>query len=277
MPTTFSTTDFLNHIVVAIHDSWTPPYQSAYYAEPYSGAQPSGPSATPAGELLVAVNTLIVGFNAPSGGVSQLAAPAASNATATSTVGFVRIKNAQPLPTIDVSVGLAGSGAGCILSSLSTSIGNPITITNLDVKMPYDAGGTLKLNSAVVDQLVKMVTGSPAGTALQMGINGSIQVYSGAAPADANMAATGVLLATIPTGATTPWATTTVNGGACALATSISAAASTTGTAGYVRWTKGLYTIQGSVGTVGADFVLDSVSLVSGVSVTLTEATITLV
>lgn len=277
MPTTFHTTNLLNTVVRALHHSTAMAGQPTYYAELWSGAQPADPSATPAGVLLHAASSFLLGgkWSAPSGGVSQFSSPASINATSTATVGFCRLKSSSSsLPTIDTTVGLAGSGAGCILSSLSTSSGSPITITNLDIKMPYDAGGTLKLNSDLVNKLVNMLINN-AEPAAQMGINGSILIYSGAAPANADMAATGTLLATIPTGATTPWNTAPV-GGAADLLSNISAAASATGTAGYVRWVKGLYTLQGSVGTSGADFILDSVSLVSGVLVALTEATITL-
>jgi len=275
MPTTFHTVNMLNTVVRALHHSTAMAGQPTYYLELWSGAQPSDPSATPAGTLLHASFVMPGKWSAPSAGVSQLASPASVNATSTSTVGFCRLKSSSSsLPMIDTTVGLAGSGAGCILSSLSTSSGSPITVTNLDIKMPYDAGGTLKLNSDLVNKLVNMLINS-AEPAAQMGINGSILIYSGGAPANADMAPTGTLLATIPTGSATPWNTAPV-GGAAGLQSDISAAASATGTAGYVRWVKDLYTVQGSVGTAAADFVVDSVSLVAGVPVTLTEATITL-
>lgn len=278
MSATYSAANLLNPIVVALHHSVSPSWQGVCYAVAWSGARPSDPGDAPVGTQLTSSYglTLTTLFSAPVAGVSQLTASKQSdNAVAASTIGFMRLKNLGELGTSDVSVGLAGSGAGCILDTLSTTVGVPITITNLNVKMPYGVGGTLKLNTAVVNQLVKMMTADAAGTALQMGVNGSILVYSGAAPADADTAATGTLLATIPTGAATPW-NTTATAGACNLVSSISALASATGTPGYVRWTKDLYTIQGSVGLSAADFILDSMSLVGGVSVALTEATITL-
>lgn len=277
MPTTFHTTYLLDAVVNALHHTTAISGQLTYYAELWSGAQPSDPGATPAGVLLHTANTFLLNakFSAASAGVAQLASPVSINATSTETVGFLRLKSSSSAyPTIDTTVGLAGSGAGCILSSLSASSGSPLTITNLDIRMPYDAGGTLKLNSDLVNKLVSMLINSGEAAA-QMGVNGSILVYSGAAPANADAIASGTLLATIPTGAATPWNTAAV-GGAASLVSNISAAASATGTAGYVRWVKGAYVVQGSVGISGADFILDSVDLVSGVLATLTEATISL-
>lgn len=277
MPTTFHATNFLNAIVKALHHSTAISGQPTYYLEIYSGTQPSDPSVTPAGTLLHAVNTFTMQskWSAPAGGVAVLAAPASVNATSTGTAGFARMKSSSSsLPCIDMSVGTVGSGAGCILQSLSVSNGSPIQVNNLSIKMPYDMGGSLKLNSDVVNKLVSMLINS-GESAMQMGINGSIMIYSGSPPANADAAPTGTLLATIPTGAATPWNTNPV-GGAADLVSNITAAASATGTAGYVRWVKGQYVIQGSVGTSGADFILDSVSLTSGVNVTLTEATIAL-
>jgi hypothetical protein len=63
-------------------------------------------------------------------------------------------------------------------------------------------------------------------------------------------------------------------GGSASLVSSLSVNASATGTAGYVRMVKGTYVLQGSVGTVATDFLLNAVDLVSGNSVSLIEATI---
>lgn len=274
MATIFSAANFLNMIITAMHGS-SVGNAPVGYVDFYSGAQPSDPSATPAGVLLHASSaiSLVNKYSAAAGGVCQLSSPVSANATSTGTVGFARIKNASGTASVDTTVGVAGSGAGCILASLSASSGSPITVTNLDVKMPYTNGGTLKLNSDVVNQLAALASGAST-TAMQMGINGSILVYSGTAPDNADMAATGTLLATIPTGASSPWGS--VVNGASSLTTNISASASASGAAGYVRWVKGLYTIQGSVGTSAADFILDNLTITSGNPVTLTEATLTL-
>jgi hypothetical protein len=274
MPTTFSSQYFLNPLVNAIVGS-TALSSLCYSVDFYSGAQPSDPGATPAGSLLVTSASIVLNgkYSAASGGVCKLATPASANATATGTIGFARIRNYSNYADIDTTVGLSGSGAGCILSSLSASSGSPITVTNLDVKMPYTNGGTLKLNSDVVDRLASLVAGV-ISTAMQMGINGSILVYSGVAPDNADMAATGTLLATIPTGSSSPWGA--ASGGASMLTTNISANATASGTAGYVRWVNGIFTIQGSVGTSAADFILDNLTITSGNPVTLTEATLTL-
>jgi hypothetical protein len=275
MPTTFDVDNFLNPIVDCIVGSTAISSVPCYTVDFYSGSQPANPSTTPSGSQLTSSASLLLNgnYSAAASGVCKLSTSVSANAASTGTIGFARISTDGNIASIDTTVGVAGSGAGCILSSLSATKDSPITVTNLDVKMPYTNGGTLQLNSDVVNHLVSMVAGID-GTAMQMGINGSILVYSGSAPANADMSATGTLLATIPTGSNSPWGA--ASGGASSLTTNISSNASASGTAGYIRWVKGNYTIQGSVGTSNADFILDNLTITSGHAVTLTEATITL-
>lgn len=113
---------------------------------------------------------------------------------------------------------------------------------------------------------------------------GNILLYTGSAPADANAAQTGTVLVTIalPNGL--------FNGGvtgfpAVATATTISAATiSNTGTAGYGRMVAngddGLLStterrLQFTVGTSGTDCILNTTSLVSGGTITVTSLTYT--
>ncbi|MGH8562705.1 MAG: hypothetical protein ACREXW_00940 [Gammaproteobacteria bacterium] len=270
MPTTFHVANFVNTVIDTLTgktSSNSTTLESS--AEIYSGAQPVDPSVTPAGTLLATVTIANASWSAVSAGIAQLAAPRAGTGAATGTASFARIKNTIGNPCIDVTCGVAGSGAGCILDTLSITNGGAFEITNLSMKMP-ESLGTLKLNIDARNKMVAIWT-DLAG-ALQMGISGTVSVYTGSAPATADEAPTGTKLVDLPTTATCPW--NTAVGGASALGTNLTANAVASGTAGYARWTKGVFTIQGSVGTSAADFILDSLSITSGNPVSLTEATI---
>jgi hypothetical protein len=99
---------------------------------------------------------------------------------------------------------------------------------------------------------------------------GSIQVRSGTQPANANTAATGTLLATLtlasPAGAVS-------SGGTFTFGTITSGTAVATGTAAWARMLQSDgTTVVGDmdVGTSGATFILDTVSIVSGGTVAAT-------
>jgi hypothetical protein len=99
---------------------------------------------------------------------------------------------------------------------------------------------------------------------------GSIQVRSGTQPANANTAATGTLLATLtlasPAGAAS-------SGGTFTFGTITSGTAVATGTASWARmFQSDGTTVVGDmdVGTSGATFILDTVSIVSGGTVAAT-------
>lgn len=119
-----------------------------------------------------------------------------------------------------------------------------------------------------------------------LGSTGYLLIYTGSPPANVATADGGTLLASLPLNATPGAVATgvlTLNGTATATAASVSnpitAAAAATGTAGHFRLcTSSAGTtciVQGTVGTSGADLNLSSVSLSSGVTVNITNATIT--
>lgn len=107
-----------------------------------------------------------------------------------------------------------------------------------------------------------------------MGISGTIDIYSGAAPATGDAPLTGTKLATFTT-AISPGSWLAASGGSAALIANLAATGLATGTAGYAVWTKGLFVIIGSVGTTAADFILDTLNITTGGTVNLTDATIT--
>lgn len=246
-----------------------------YYIGAYSGAQASDPLTAPAGTFVhtgtsaVQVGTFMA---APSGGVSELSTPRSANALATLTAAFARIYTSNGTAIMDTGVSLVGGGGGVIVPTLSATNGLPFTVDDFSVKLP-NANGTLMLNDALRDAIVSAVCVTAANIAACS--SAAIKIYSGSAPANANMAATGTLLATFSTAAAgASWSAPV--GGAAALASAIAAVASATGTAGYARLEKGAYVIQGSVGTTGTDFVIDNTSITSGGTFNLTNATISL-
>jgi len=101
----------------------------------------------------------------------------------------------------------------------------------------------------------------------------TLTIYSGSAPAAATDAATGTVLATM----TLPsdWMAAASGGTKALSGTWQDASADATGTAGYFRIVGGSNTIQGTVGTSGADLNLTSVSLTAGQSVSITSFTLT--
>ena len=118
------------------------------------------------------------------------------------------------------------------------------------------------------DALGALSTTFPSGT--------TIKAYTGTPPGIAN-AVTGSLLWTYTFGAG-PWAAVSGNTRAFT-GTPLTANASGTGTAGYVRVENGgdsTRRFEGTAGTSGTDFVFDSVTWTSGQSVSLNSFTMTM-
>lgn len=125
---------------------------------------------------------------------------------------------------------------------------------------------TIRFNTAMRDAMVTALTGAIGGQTLS--------IYTGSQPAAANDAATGTKLVDITiNGFNTPPAngsatldTTTPNTGT----------AVATGTAGWGRIVGGAgERIDGTVGTSGTDFTINSTSITNGATVTLTAMTVT--
>lgn len=289
MPTVLHPTAKNQLINLLTGASTTSNFLALTYMVPSNGAQPADPSAAIGGSSVWAsyslgISTISSYMSAPGGGISQLTAPrsgTAGSATSVSNLTFARFYNNSGNPVCDTPVSLSDGGGGAFLDTLNSSAGVSPILTGLSVKMPL-SNGTLKLNAALANQLVGYLVGLTASPAY-MGINISgacgLYLYSGSAPADADSAATGTLLATISIGASQIWGSAT--GGAAALVANPSATASATGTIGYARLVKTFgslsLVIQGSVGTSSGDFVLNTLSTTGGTTtVTLTDATISI-
>lgn len=107
--------------------------------------------------------------------------------------------------------------------------------------------------------------------------NGSLRIYSGVEPADANASLSGnTLLAVLPLSATAFGAA--VGGVATANAIIADTSADATGTATFFRVMESDTTtvvFQGSVGTSSADLIFSSVSFVTGGNVSVSSLTYT--
>ena len=124
---------------------------------------------------------------------------------------------------------------------------------------------TIRFNTAMRDVMVTALTNAIGGYTLS--------IYTGSQPATADGAATGTKLVDI-----------TINGfntpatGSATLDTSTpnTGVAVATGTAGWGRIVGGAgERIDGTVGTSGTDFTINSTSITNGATVTLTAMTVT--
>ena len=124
---------------------------------------------------------------------------------------------------------------------------------------------TIRFNTAMRDAMVTALTGAIGGYTLS--------IYTGSQPAAANDAATGTKLVDImingfnaPASGSATLNTTTPNTGTAVAG----------GTAGWGRIVGGNgERIDGTVGTSGTDFTINSTSISNGATVTLTAMTVT--
>lgn len=123
---------------------------------------------------------------------------------------------------------------------------------------------TIKFNDAFRNLLA-----DAAGTVLG---GGTLSVYTGTQPATPATAASGTKLVDI-----TIYSMSAASAGVAALdmGSPSNGVAVATGTAGYARLTVSGYVIDGTVGTSGTDFTINTASITSGATVTLTAMNIT--
>lgn len=287
MATTFHVTNFKNKLL----DMLTGQSTSATPFGPvnfYNGVQPADPSATPAGAAVFAsiangpnVNTKMGSAGA---GITQLGVAVApttpSGAAGVSSLTFARLNSTGSAPLIDTSLSLAGGGGGAIVDTLTSAAGVGPTLQALGFKIPTSLG-TVLLSLSLANRIADL-WGGAASVVPSMGntTNGSstLSIYSGSAPASADVPATGTLLAQFNMTGTNLWAA--ASGGAIALnGAGPSVTPIGTGTATYYRLVKnnGLFTftIQGSVGTSSSDLLVSTTSCTSGSgSIQITDGTI---
>lgn len=280
MATTFSVVGFKNKTLdmftgVSVA---TTPFGNVNY---YNGAQPADPSVAPGGANVFAAfssgPTLAGKMGSAGGGITQLGVSAPpttpANALGVSAISFMRIQTTGSVAVVDTPVTLAGGGGGGILDTLTSVAGVGPTLTAFGFKMPLSLG-TILLSASLADRLADVWGGGNTVTpnfGFTTGGGSTLSIYSGAAPATADAAATGTLLASFAMTGTNLWAAAA--GGAAALngaGPTVTAVGGAPTAGGYFRFVKtnGLFTftIQGSVGTVGTDLILNSNTFTSGVS-----------
>ena len=124
---------------------------------------------------------------------------------------------------------------------------------------------TIRFDTAMRDTMVTALTGAISGYTLS--------IYTGSQPATANDAATGTKLVDITiNGFNTPaTGSATMNTSTPSTGTAVA-----TGTAGWGRIVGSAgQRIDGTVGTSGTDFTINSTSITNGATVTLTAMTVT--
>lgn len=292
MPTILSNTlkngllDFVTGRVATSTNATQP-----YCMNMYNGAQAADPTSAPGGTWAFAQTSyspsLLPQFNgfmgAGNNGVSALSTPRPSTASGqiivVSNCTTARIFSAAATNSyvtgalIDTPVTLTGNGGGCITNKITTTTtSDNFTVTNFKIKL-LTTTGTVSLGMATVNRLLDnmnmITTATPA-----LLTSGTMTIYDGTMPSSADLPAVGNVLSTTTLASTSPW--NAASAGSAALGSAISITASGTGTATYVRFTKGAFVMQGTVGTASGDFILNSVSFVSGNSFSMTSGTLTI-
>lgn len=289
MATTFHVTNFKNKLI----DMLTGVSASATPFGPvnfFNGAQPADPSVTPGGAAVFATPSngpnVSTRMASAGGGITQLSTPTApttpSGAAGVSSVTFARIYNTSSSPLIDTTCTLVGGGGGVIVDTLSPSAAVGPTLQALGFQIPLTLG-TLLFSLALANR-VSDLWGGGASTTVNLGnVTGgssTLSVYTGAAPASADLPATGTLTAQWNMTGTNLWAA--ASGGSASLnGVGPSVTAIGSGTAAYFRLVKNngsfIFTMQGTVGTTSgsADLLLNTLAHTSGsTSVQITDATI---
>lgn len=289
MATTFHITNFKNKTIDMFTgvSAATTPFGFINF---YNGVQPADPSAAPAGAAEFAsvgqAPNVSTRMGAAGGGVTQLNVSTApttpAGAAGVAALTFARINTTGQVPIVDASVSLVAGGGSLIVDSLTSVAGVGTTITAFGFKMPLSLG-TILFSASLADRLADVWGGGSSVTPNMGNTTGGssvLSVYTGSAPATADAAATGTLVASFSMTGANLWAA--ASGGAASLTgAGPTSTAVGTGTASYFRLVKnnGLFTftMQGSVGTAATDILLNTVALTSGVtSVQITDATISL-
>lgn len=281
MATTFHVTNFKNKTLNMLSGVNTPAPASIAWINVNNGVQPTDPSIAPAGSSVFSATgssiPLTNGMTASASGVSSLNGVKSANASSTvASLTWARIFDTGQNAIIDCTVGTGAGGA--IVSALSSSVGSPFNLNQFSLKLPTSNGATFLLSQALNDRMNDVWTGNST-TIPSLGTNAQIDLYTGAAPATADALATGTLVASF-IGNATNWFNAAGNGSAT-LISNPTAVANGTGTAAYFRWYKTvgniLFTIQGSVAVTGADLLVNTVALTSGVtSCSITELTLSI-
>jgi hypothetical protein len=129
----------------------------------------------------------------------------------------------------------------------------------------------LQLSGAIRDNQANQIESTVNGTG-----SPTLEIRSGAPPANCAAADTGTVLATIALAADFLTASSGGAGSVAKVGTWTDASADGTGTAGHFRLKGGATChVQGTVGTSGADMIVDNTSFNAGQSFSITTFTVT--
>lgn len=163
------------------------------------GTANSGSALNGSGSGTSLSNTLLQ-WVAPTAGVASLAASANISVSTSGTAGYFEIKqqnsgylgDSSTGAILRGSVGVVGSGADMILSTTAFSSPTPIQVTNFAIGWPLTLG-TVKISTSLANALINMLID---GTDIGWNSTGAMyEFYSGSAPASADTAPTGTLIA----------------------------------------------------------------------------------
>ena len=217
---------------------------------------------------LLGASGVTISWGTPVQGVATLASATVTPA-ATGTAALMEWWQGASYQVASGSVSTTGGGGNLIVGTTSFTASTPVAVA-AQLRVPQSSAGTLTINQALANQIaVCMLT---ATTSPQMANGGTITFYDGTQPATADTAiSTQNVLGTL-TLATSDYSSAST--GQSLLAASKTVTPSATGTVAWYRWTKGGYVMDGTVGTTGADIIVDSVSWSSGVNRSVTAATL---
>lgn len=217
---------------------------------------------------LLGANGVPISWGTPVQGVASLATATVTPA-ATGTAALMEWWGSTSYQVASGAVSTTGGGGNLIAATTGFVSSTPVAVA-AQLRVPQSSAGTLKINQALANQIAACMLVST--TSPQMANGGTITFYDGtqAATADTAIGAQSVL-------GTLTLATSDYNNAAAGqstLAASKTVTPSATGTVAWFRWTKSGYVIDGTVGTTGADIIVDSTAWTNGVNRSMTAATL---
>lgn len=278
-------------------------YQSVIYAMLCGGVQPESPSVTAGITVFQSVVISSGKWLPPGDGVSMLSSPIVFTPTASGSITFLRLTYAVASNSgiVDIPIGLAGSGASAVVSSLVASSGVPVSVT--DVRVKFNTAGSFSVGAVLANEFLSSLLMADRGNSMRSTqaasrfdsvSNGytravTVNVYDGTIPSHADNPATGIKLWTKSITSNNLF---TVNGVGMSLFEALTANAIASGAPTYLRVVKAAYTglnyqtgvadswpatvFQLPIGPPTNGCIMTPGVLVSGQSATITNMTVTL-
>lgn len=291
MPTLLTNTfknNFLNVLIgkAAYNSATFCPYKINFF----NGTQPAvgAGGTTGAGLSAFAAPTTVfsaASFTAAGQGKSQLEQPSVFTPNATyTTTGFTwaRLYNNSDVALFDVAVSTIFGGGGIILSSVNSTAGSPIQITNFRVQVPTNVG-TVYFGEALINRMCDCITGvgSPVAPDL-VGSGSMLTAYACTTiptSADFDVVSDPVTYPVVGDVSLDSSYWNAASGGSLALTTALVGYIScdTDGTVKFARVVNGSFVMQGTIGTSAKDFITNADTWNTSTAYNLTTATFVLV